>query len=76
MPHRIEIRFVGKAPADELARAKILGSEAVHQAIEKLKTELADAGLECEVSAQTIRTGQRPGNSGRPRIISPSAAAE
>jgi hypothetical protein len=72
MTYRIELLFVGEAPEDELARARILASPAVSDAVETLSRALQAAGLAHEVVARTVRPGKRPGISGRPKL----AAAE
>lgn len=61
MTHRIELLFVGEAPADELARAKILASANVTDAIGELSKALVAAGLEHKVECRTVRaTPGRP----------------
>ena len=69
--HRIEITFSGPAPADELARAKILGNVKVAEAIEQLLQTLKEAGLDAIATAQSIRSAVK-----RPRMVSPRNAAE
>ena len=56
---RIEIKFAGEAPSDELARAKILGSKDVHDAIVALQAHLEALGLPTVVSAQSVRSNER-----------------
>ena len=69
MSHRIELTFVGKAPADELARAKILASDNVTDAIGELSKALLAAGFEHAVECKTVReTGGRPRS--KPALVS------
>lgn len=75
MPHRIEITFVGDAPEDELARARILAGSTVTEAVQALSDALLGAGLKHEVTVHTIRTGNRAGKSGRPRLVAPERPA-
>ncbi len=58
--HRIEIKFAGAAPDDEMARAKIIASQAVQDAIDNLSSQLDIVGLPHEVTAQTIRSTDVP----------------
>ena len=53
--HRIEILFAGDAPDSELERAKILGSKEVGDAIEDLRSVLANLQLDAVVTAHSVR---------------------
>jgi len=71
--HRIEIIFVGNAPADELERARILANAGVTEAMADLSRALEAAGFAHEVGAKTVRTGERQGRPSRP-VAAPIAA--
>jgi hypothetical protein len=70
MTHRIEIMFVGDAPADELERARILAGSEVGLAIINLSQMLKASGFEHTVTARTVRP---PNKRPRPTL---AAAAE
>lgn len=57
MAYRIELLFVGDAPDDFLARAKILANADVTAAIEGLSAALEAVGFPHKVKAQTVRGG-------------------
>jgi hypothetical protein len=53
--YRIELLFIGKAPASELERARILASAEVTQAIQALSKALEGAGLPHAVDCRAVR---------------------
>jgi hypothetical protein len=57
VPHRIEIRFCGPAPSDELSRARIIGNPDIADAMKALQERLEAVGFPCEIEVQTIKTG-------------------
>ncbi len=69
MSYRIELTFVGEAPADELERAKIMA--AVADEVGAMSAKLAEAGFANTVVAHTVRATDR-----KPRAIHGRLAAE
>lgn len=59
MSYRIEIKFAGDAPEDEMARAKIIANGRVQDAIDVLSAALVEAGLEHRATATSIRAQAR-----------------
>jgi hypothetical protein len=66
MAYRIELMFVGEAPAGELERARIMASADVTAAIDNLSKALEAAGLPHAVNCRTVRESM-----GRPRKTPP-----
>ena len=66
--HRIEILFVGDAPDSELERAKILGSKEVGEAIEDLRSVLANLQLDVTVTAHSVRKMAKHWGPSRPKL--------
>jgi len=66
--HRIEILLAGDAPDSELERAKILGSKEVGEAIEDLRSVLANLQLDAVVTAHSVRKMARHRGPSRPKL--------
>ncbi len=66
--HRIEILFAGDAPDSELERARILGSKEVGEAIEDLRSVLANMQLEAVVTAHSVRKMAKHRGPSRPKL--------
>ncbi len=59
VPHRIEIRFHGDAPSDELSRARIIGSADVADAMKALQDHLSAVGFDSKVEVVVVKTKVR-----------------
>ena len=56
MTYRIELLFVGEAPEDEMARARVLAAPDVQTALHAFAHALTETGFKHEVKTRTVRS--------------------
>lgn len=78
MKYRIEIKFEGDAPEDELSRAIIIGDEKVRALMADLSAALKACGFEHGISARSVQVLVRRKKAGSAPVdpIGYSQAAE
>lgn len=75
MASRLEITFTFDAPDDEMARAKLIGAQVVHEASDSLLAALEKVGAKPTMAAKFVKSVPARSNSGRkPKAVTMQAA--